>query len=371
MIKRKLKSTILNKFNSGKAIIIIGPRQVGKTTLIKDILNDKPHLFLDGDDPTVRTLLNTPNTEQLKSILGKNKIAFIDEAQRIPNIGVTLKIITDQFTDIQLLVSGSSAFDLNQQITEPLTGRKWEYTLYPISWKELEDQIGFLKSEQQLELRLLYGMYPDIINNLGSEIEVLKNLTESYLYKDILAFNNIRKPAVLENLVRALALQIGSQVSYNELAQLLGIDKNTVNTYIQILEQAYVIFRLPSFSRNLRNEIKTQQKIYFVDVGLRNAVIGNFNTLVNRSDVGHLWENFLLSERLKKLNYDIRLANSYFWRTKQQQEIDYIEEVSGTISAFEFKWNPKAKTKFSKSFLDAYQAKAHVIHRENFREFLN
>lgn len=370
MIKRILEEKITQRLDKGKAILVIGPRQVGKTTLINSILDNREHLFLDGDDSTVRNLLTDPNTEQLKSIIGNHNTLFIDEAQRIENIGLTLKIITDQFKKVQLLVSGSSAFELNNQTSEPLTGRKWEYKLYPISWRELEDSIGYVKSEQQLELRILYGMYPDVINNLGDEIEVLKQLTNSYLYKDILAFSGIRKPQMLEKLLRALALQLGSEVSYNELAQLVGVDKNTVANYIDVLEKGYVVFRLSSFSRNLRNEIKTNQKIYFYDTGVRNAVIGNFNLLDSRSDKGGLWENFLIAERIKKLAYDGSLANSYFWRTKQQQEIDYVEEVSGKITGFEFKWSEKAKAKLPKSFMESYNATIEVIHRNNFREFV-
>jgi len=370
MIERELSTIIENKFGKGKAIIIIGPRQVGKTTLCKKILENKEHLFLDGDDPTVRNILTNPNTEQLKSIIANRKVIFIDEAQRIENIGLTLKIITDQFKEVQILVSGSSAFEINNKLNEPLTGRKWEYQLFPISWKELENDIGYLKSEQQLELRLLYGLYPDVINNPGDEIEVLKQLVSSYLYKDILSYSGIRKPEILEKILKALALQVGSEVSYNELAQLIGVDKKTINSYIDLLVQGYVIFKLPSFSRNLRNEIKTNQKIYFYDTGVRNMLIGNFTPLENRIDKGAIWENFLIAERIKNLNYQGSLANSYFWRTKQQQEIDYIEEKSGIITGYEFKWNPKAKTKIHKSFIEAYNSKIEVVNRSNFREFL-
>lgn len=370
MITRSIQSSITAKLGKGKAIIIVGPRQVGKTTLIKTILEKQEHLFLDADDPTTRKLLTNPNTEQLKSIIGKNNIVFIDEAQRIENIGITLKIITDQFKDVQLLVSGSSAFELTNKINEPLTGRKWEYQLFPISWKEFEDDIGFVKATQQLEMRLIYGMYPDVINHTGESFEVLKELANSYLYKDILAFSTIRKPEILEKLLQALALQIGNEVSYNELSQLLGIDKNTVSNYIDVLEKAFVIFRLKSFSRNLRNEIKTNQKIYFYDTGIRNMIIGNFTTLELRQDKGALWENFLISERMKKNSYENSLARPYFWRTVQQQEVDYVEESSGKITGYEIKWNEKAKFKIPKLFNDTYNTETVMLNRDNFRSFL-
>ena len=370
MINRLIKSKIEAKMGKGKAIIIVGPRQVGKTTLIENILENKQYLFLDGDDPTVRNLMDNPNTEQLKNIIGINEIVFIDEAQRIENIGITLKIITDKFKNVQLLVSGSSAFELKNKTNEPLTGRKWEFQLFPISWKELEESIGYIKAEQQLEMRLLYGMYPDVINNETDAFAVLKELANSYLYKDILAFNNIKKPEILEKLLQALALQIGSEVSLNELSQLLGIDKNTVNTYIDILESAFVIFKLKSFSRNLRNEIKFNQKIYFYDNGIRNMVIGNFNALDLRQDKGVLWENFLISERIKRNNYENKLTKSYFWRTTQQQEIDYIEDVDGTIFSYEIKWSEKGKVKIPKIFKETYLTETTILTNKNFRTFL-
>ena len=370
MINRLIKSKIEAKMGKGKAIIIVGPRQVGKTTLIENILENKQYLFLDGDDPTVRNLMDNPNTEQLKNIIGINEIVFIDEAQRIENIGITLKIITDKFKNVQLLVSGSSAFELKNKTNEPLTGRKGEFQLFPISWKELEESIGYIKAEQQLEMRLLYGMYPDVINNETDAFAVLKELANSYLYKDILAFNNIKKPEILEKLLQALALQIGSEVSLNELSQLLGIDKNTVNTYIDILESAFVIFKLKSFSRNLRNEIKFNQKIYFYDNGIRNMVIGNFNALDLRQDKGVLWENFLISERIKRNNYENKLTKSYFWRTTQQQEIDYIEDVDGTIFSYEIKWSEKGKVKIPKIFKETYLTETTILTNKNFRTFL-
>ncbi|WP_072879477.1 ATP-binding protein [Salegentibacter echinorum] len=370
MINRVLESNIKNRFGTGKAIFLIGPRQVGKTTLFNKLLKGEEYLFLNGDDPTVRKLLSNPNLEQLKNIIGSHNTVFIDEAQRIDNIGLTLKLITDQLKSVQLLVSGSSAFELNNQTQEPLTGRKWEYQLYPISWGEFESNVGFLKAEQQLELRVIYGMYPDVINNFGEEKDILKQLTDSYLYKDILSYGGIRKPEVLEKLLRALAFQIGSEVSYNELAQLLGIDKKTVATYIDLLCQAFVIFKLTSFSKNLRNEIKTNQKIYFYDTGVRNMIVGDLSPMNDRQDKGNLWENFLISERLKYRAYNNSLAKGYFWRTVQQQEIDYIEEEAGKLKGFEIKWNPKNKVKIPKTFLEAYDAKVNIINRDNFREFL-
>lgn len=370
MINRTLLNKITQRLGGEKAIIVVGPRQVGKTTLIRKILENKEYLFLDGDDAAIRNILSNPNTEEIKQIIGNYTYVFIDEAQRIENIGLTLKIITDQFKNVQLLVSGSSAFDLGNRINEPLTGRKWEYQLYPISWNEFETNTGYLKALQQLEMRIIYGMYPDVITHVGDEVEILKNLVNSYLYKDILAFSKIRKPEVLEKLLKALAFQIGSEVSYNELSKIVGVDKNTINKYIEILIQGYVIYKLPAFSRNLRNEIKFNQKIYFYDTGVRNMIIGNFNIFENRNDIGALWENFLVTERLKALNYKSSLAKSYFWRTKQQQEIDYVEVNADTITGYEFKWNPKAKTKIHKKFIETYSSEIIPINKSNFRDFI-
>ncbi|MEM1325415.1 MAG: ATP-binding protein [Bacteroidota bacterium] len=370
MIKRTIQDKIQSKIGRGKAIMVIGPRQVGKTTLISQFLKNKDFKFFDGDDPLVRQPLNTPNTEEIRSLLGNKKIVFIDEAQRINNIGLTMKIIVDQFKDVQLWISGSSSFSLFNELNEPLTGRKWEYELYPISWEEYENDIGYLQSEMQLKNRLRFGMYPDVLNNPGEETEVLRTLVESYLYKDVLAFSRINKPDVLQKLIRALALQVGSEVNYNELSRPVGIDKNTIEKYISVLEQGYVIFRLPSFSRNMRNEIKRGKKIYFYDNGIRNMVIKSMNEIEFRNDIGALWENFLVSERIKQNKYKLTLASSYFWRTVQQQEIDYVEEVNMKIKAYKFKWNPKRKVKLSKSFIEQYDAESHVISRDNFRTFV-
>jgi predicted AAA+ superfamily ATPase len=370
MYLRYLEKIIKKRIGSGKAIVLIGPRQVGKTTLIETILKNKDYLLLDGDDPKTRTILTEPNTEQIRSIIGRYKYVFIDEAQRIKGIGLTMKIITDRFKDIQLFTSGSSSFDLSNQINEPLTGRKWEYQLFPISWEEYEEHHGYLYAEQQLENRLLYGFYPDVLNHPEDEISVLRNLVNSYLYKDILSFANVQKPEVLEKLVQALALQIGSEVNYSELAQTVNADKNTVSKYIDILQKGYIIFKLGSFSRNLRNEIKMNKKIYFYDNGIRNMIIGNFNPLELRTDKGTLWENFLISERIKQIEYKQSLAHIYFWRTKQQQEVDFVEENSGKVYGYEFKWTNKKKVRLPKTFIETYNAESKVIYRENFREFV-
>jgi hypothetical protein len=370
MYPRLLKNKIESRIDKGKAIIIIGPRQVGKTTLIESILESKDYLLLNGDDPKQRSLLTEPNTEQIRTILGNHKYVFIDEAQRINGIGLTMKIITDRFKNVQLFASGSSSFDLSNKINEPLTGRKWEYQLYPISWEEYENHHGYLFSEQNLENRLLYGFYPDVLNNVGDEITILRNLVTSYLYKDILSFADIRKPEVLDKLVQALALQIGSEVNYSELAQIVNADKNTVSKYIDILEKGYIIFKLGSFSRNVRNEIKTNKKIYFYDNGIRNMVIGNFNPIELRTDKGALWENFLISERVKQNEYKQSLAHIYFWRTKQQQEVDFVEENNGKIFGFEFKWQKKKNQKLPKTFIESYNSTSKVIDKDNFREFV-
>ena len=370
MYKRFLSSVISGKAGSGKAVILIGPRQVGKTTLINQVLKDKEFLFLDCDDPTVRLILTNVNTEELKGILGNHKLVFIDEAQRVSGIGLTLKIITDQFVDVQLYVSGSSSFDLSNELNEPLTGRKWEYELFPVSWEEFEDFHGRLISEQQLENRLLYGFYPDVLNNPGSEREILKQLVSSYLYRDILAYSDLRKPEVLDKLVQSLALQLGSEVNYNELAAQVGVDKNTVARYIDILEKGYIVFRLRSFSRNLRNEIKKNRKIYFFDNGIRNMIIGNFSSLDIRQDKGQLWENFLVSERMKQNLYKNTFSRMYFWRTKQQQEIDFVEEKDGRIYGWEFKWKAKKNIRLSRTFTETYSAESMVIDRSNFRDFV-
>jgi len=370
MIKRALFQKLNEKFNKGKAIVLLGPRQVGKTTLINTCLEGKYFLFLNGDDPEIRNLLENTGVSKLRLIIGKNTLIFIDEAQRIKDIGLIAKMIIDQFKEVQLIVSGSSALEINQSTQEPLTGRKYEYQLFPISWEEFENHVGYLEANTQLEERLIYGMYPDVLNNRSEAGEILKQLTTSYLYKDVLSITGIKKPELLDKLLKALALQIGSEVSYNELANLLQIDKTTVSKYIDLLEKAYIVFRLNSYSRNQRNEIKNNRKIYFYDNGIRNMIINNLNPLELRTDKGALWENFLISERIKLQQYNQLYTNNYFWRTVQKQEIDFVEETNGQVTAYEFKWNSKGKAKIPALFLNQYNANGKIIEKENFREFV-
>lgn len=374
MITRTLQQRIEGNLFKGKAVIVIGARQVGKSTLFRQITEklEEPVLMLNCDEPEVRELLTGMNLVELKLMIGKHRLVVIDEAQRVPEIGMTLKRITDNFPEVQLLVTGSSSFELQNRLNEPLTGRKYEYHLFPISTRELLEHGGLIAVKQSLESRLIYGSYPDIVNHADEAKELLMNIAGSYLYKDLLALEDIRRPALLEKLLVALALQVGSEVSYNEIAQTIGSDSKTVEKYIDLLEKYYIVFRLGAFSRNLRTELKKSKKIYFYDNGIRNAVIQNFAPLSMRNDVGALWENFFISERIKSNEYEGRYAKSYFWRTTQQQEIDYIEEADGQFTVFEMKWNPrKKKTPLPAAFLKTYPvAQEAVVTPENYLEWL-
>lgn len=372
MIQRILKNKIDVLSGKGKAIILIGCRQIGKTTLLNEMFKDETSILrLNGDEFDVQSMLSNISSDRWRSIIGNKKIIVIDEAQRIENIGLKLKLITDNLNDVQIIATGSSSLDISNKINEPLTGRKWEIKMYPISFKEMVDHHGLIKELRLLPQRLVYGYYPEIVTNEGNEINLLKQLTDSYLYKDILAMSQIKKSDKLVKLLQALAFQVGSQVSYNELANLLGLDSKTVESYIDLLEQCYIIFRINSFSRNLRNELKTSKKIYFYDNGVRNALISNYASIENRNDIGALWENFLISERIKFTDYTSSYANKYFWRTKDQTEIDYLEEYDGNLHCYEFKWNPTAKASFPPSFANAYSNSTfEIIHRDNFEKFL-
>ncbi|KAF5434618.1 hypothetical protein C5S36_04710 [Candidatus Methanophagaceae archaeon] len=373
MIKRKLTDKLKKHFFKKKAIILIGPRQVGKTTLFKSIVEEinMSYVWFTGDEPNVPNIFNNITSGELIHLFGKNKIVVIDEAQQINNIGSIIKLIVDNIKDIQIIITGSSSFELANKLNEPLTGRKYEYLLYPVSFGELVEENGLIKEIQKLNTRLIYGSYPEIVTDLKNAEENLIWLSDSYLYKDILKLENIKKPSLLIKLLQALAWQVGSEVSYNELAKITSSDPKTVEKYIDLLEKSFVIFRLNALSRNSRNEIKKSRKIYFYDNGIRNAVIGNFNPVSNRNDIGQLWKNYLISERFKFLEYNKIRTNVFFWRTTQQQEIDYIEERAGYFYAYEFKFNPNKKARLSKTFQNAYpQHKFELINRENYHKFL-
>ena len=373
-IKRKLAETVAKRLFRHKAIIILGARQVGKSTLMKHVMDrlDLPILNLNCDDPDVRSLLTNINSANLRLLLGQNKVIAIDEAQRVENIGLVLKRIVDEYPDVQVLASGSSSLRLKSSISEPLTGRKYEYEMYPISTGELYDTFGLLSTTQLLEARLVYGSYPDVLTHQDEAKDLLRTLADSYLYKDILEMEEVRKPAVLQKILVALALQLGSEVSYNEVARTVGSDPKTVERYIDLLEKCYVLYSLPGLSRNLRNELKKTRKIFFYDTGIRNAVLQNYAPVSLRGDMGALWENFFIMERIKYNAYKGRHVNYYFWRTTSQQEIDLIEESDGEFSIFEMKWNPsKGNERFPESFMEAYKPKqAVVVTPKNYLEFL-
>jgi len=374
IIKRAIQDRIESKLFKKKAIVLYGVRQVGKTTLIKEIQKKflEDSLYLNCDEPDIREFLTDVTSTEIKSFIGGKKLILLDEAQRVKNIGLSLKLIVDNYPEMQVIATGSSSFDLSNEIIEPLTGRKYEFYLYPFSIKELLPEYSFQQIERILEKRIILGMYPEVVQSGQNEAgALLKNIARSYLYKDVLQYQHIKNPDILEKLLQALALQVGKEVSYNELASLVGINKKTVENYIQLLEKAFVIFRLRPFSRNLRKELTKLRKIYFFDTGIRNTLIKNLNPVRLRNDVGELWENFLISERLKNNSNCGKDANVYFWKTHQQQEIDFLEEYSGRLTGYEFKWRAK-KVRFPKSFTRAYpDSKLKAINRENIKDFLS
>jgi len=373
MITRILEDVISDRLFTGKTILLLGPRQVGKTTLIKGIFQKHAgrSFWMNADNPEDRALLNGINSLRARELFLPGTLVVVDEAQRLENSGLTLKIIHDACPDIQLVATGSSSFELTDKIKESLTGRKWSFRLFPISFKEIELHTNFLDLIRSLEVRMIFGSYPEVINQAGREKEVLHELISDYLYKDVFTLKGIRKPEILEKLVKALAFQIGSQVSYRELSNLVQADKETVERYIYLLEEAFIIFRLTSFSRNLRSELKRSHKFYFYDNGIRNAVISQFNPLSLRNDTGALWENLLISERKKVNEYHRRYRNVYFWRTDRQQELDYLEEYDGRLHAYEFKWQDSAPIRAAKAFQAVYpDSDVKLIHRDNFMEFI-
>ncbi len=379
MIKRSIFTKIEEVLFSNKVILIFGTRRVGKTTLVKQLLEKyeaqgKKGIYLNCDLLSVKQSLETSNEQVLKQYLEKYEIVVIDEAQNVKNIGKTLKIIHDVFPHIQLIATGSSSFDLANKTGEPLVGRSRSFVLYPFSISEILQKNDSFVTQANIENFLRVGMYPGIFYmNENEGEEELDNLVNGYLYKDILSYESIRHSDQILKLLQCLALQIGSQVSFNELSNRLSINANTVQKYIDLLEKCYVIFKLPAFSRNLRNEIagNRSRKIFFYDIGIRNALLGNYQRPDLRSDIGGIWENFCIVELIKKAQRENRRCHIYFWRTYKGQEVDFIEEENGILKAYEFKYSSGKQVKLPKSFKEEYDIKDFtVINKDNWLEHL-
>lgn len=370
-IARKEEQKLLHWLFKGKALVVTGARQVGKTTMIRQLFANEPNLiWLNADEVNVRERLEILNINSLASIIGNYKLVVIDEVQRIKNAGLLLKLLVDNFKDVQVIATGSSALDISETIFEPLTGRHLLFHLYPFSLAELYPGKSAFEVEQQLPFHLVFGSYPDVCLNRTDAKTLLKELANQYLYKDILAWKDIRKPDLLDKLLKLLAWQVGSEVSLHELSNQLRVSVETIDRYINLLEKSFVVFRLPGYSTNPRKEVTKMSKIMFWDNGIRNAVLGNFDDLSVRNDQGPLWENFVISERMKRNAWTQSEATSYFWRNYNQSEVDYVEVQQKEISAYEMKWNPSSKSGFSKAFVNAYPlSKTAVINRENFGAF--
>ena len=373
-ISRLIQKDIINHLQPNKVVVIYGPRRVGKTTLIQEI-NKKffnKTLFVNGDDISIQSYLGSQNLEKLKSFVGKTPLLIIDEAQTIPKIGLNLKIMVDNIPNLKIIATGSASFDLSQQIGEPLVGRKWQFELYPISQLELLKYENPFESTTKLESRLIYGSYPEVVT-ASSNIkkgEILKEILDGYLFKDILLFEGLRKSAKLVQILKLIAFQIGREVSLRELAQHTELNSATVARYLDLLEKVFIIRRLSGFRRNLRTEVTKTSRYYFIDNGVRNILINNLNQLSDRSDVGELWENYLYVERLKKREYKKIYANEYFWRTHTQNEVDLVEERNGKLHGFEFKWGKKYSKKY-RLFAETYNnANCSLINRDNYLDFI-
>lgn len=375
MIERVMENKIIKHINDNKAIIIIGPRQVGKSTLIKKIItkhySSDDIKCDDGQNPIVIDIFKNYNLEKLILYLKNKKVYFIDEAQNINDIGSILKLIIDHIPHIKIFASGSSAFELKDKLSEALTGRKWEYNLFPISFKEMVNHTSLYDELAIIEHRLVYGYYPEVINNNENEIETLNLLKNDYLYKDILKLDNIKYPSVLDTLVKALAYQVGSEVNLTELSQICRIDIKTITRYLDVLEKAFIIFRLNAYSTNKRNELKKAFKVYFYDNGILNAIIADFRPFSVRENKGALWENFIISERLKNNKYSTYYGTTHFWRSTDasQKEIDYIEIYDSQVFAYEIKYNKTSKIPLS--FKNKYpNANYKTINKNNFYYWL-
>lgn len=373
-IQRRLEDTIKKALFKGKIIIVYGARQVGKTTLVKRIVENlgEPYQYLNCDEMDILSALQNANTsEALKQVIGSHKLVIIDEAQRVKNIGLKLKLIVDNFPQIQVIATGSSSFDLANEVNEPLTGRNFEFWLFPLTVGELFSKDQKIEAQRKLESLLVFGSYPDVyqLESREQKSERIKYLASNYLYKDILKFNNIKNSEVVLKLLQALALQIGSEVSFNELANMVGVSKKTVADYIELLEKSFIIFRLSPYSGNLRKAIGKLRKIYFLDLGIRNAIINNQNPIQIRDDVGKLWENFVISERYKQQLGLGSKTNFYFWRTYDKQEVDLVEEVGGKLLGWEIKWGQKS-SKAPRAWTGYGNSSWQIINRENYLDHL-
>ncbi len=374
-IKRKLQTQIQNSLLPGKVIVLYGPRQVGKTTLVQDMMGgiNRRTRFINADELRYRDALASQNRRQLDEVLADAELLIIDEAQRVPNIGLNLKILIDSHPNITILATGSASFELANKISEPLTGRKITFNLYPLAYPEISQAFGALEARAALEQWLIRGGYPEIVTCPPHlQKRLLSELVGSYLFRDLLELEGLRRADKLVDLLRLLAFQIGQEVSLGELASNLSINRQTVGRYLDLLEKVFVIYRVGGFSRNLRKEIAKNARYYFYDNGVRNSLIQNFNSLALRNDTGQLWENFLMVERLKAHEYAGRFVNRFFWRTYDQKEIDLIEEQDGRVSGFEFKWKSGGIKKATrKEFLSAYSnAVLSTISQNNFVDFL-
>jgi uncharacterized protein len=374
---RRLQQTKLDESVApGKVTVVYGPRRVGKTTLVKDFLStfQGKYLFLNADEQATRDVLSSQNVAKFAELVQDLQLLVIDEAQRVSEIGLNLKILVDSFPDLEIIATGSASFELANKISEPLTGRKTTLTLYPIGFEEMTTTLPLFEYKNQLERWLIWGGYPDIVTTDSAQLRSaqLSELVGSYLYKDILELDDVRRADKIVDLLRLIAFQIGQEVSHTELATSLAISRDTVERYLDLLEKVFVIFRVNGFSRNLRKEVVKNHRYYFFDNGVRNALIQNFNPLNLRNDVGQLWENYLVSERQKTNHYHSRLVNSYFWRTYDQREIDLIEEAEGKLTGFELKWQKaELKNRAAREFTEAYPGSTvSVVTNDNFDKFL-
>ena len=374
-IERFIKQNIIEKLQPNKVVALYGPRQAGKTTLIKKILENinEKYLFLNGENRSAQKWMSSQEIDILKQYIGDNKLVVIDEAQKIEHIGINLKLIVDNIDNIKILATGSSSFELANQIGEPLVGRKWQFFLFPISQLEMQKYENRFETENNFHLRLIYGYYPDVVNAKSNKEkdEILDEIVDSYLYRDLLEFDEIKKSQKIIDILKLLAFQIGKEVSLQELSNSVGLNLRTIEKYLDLLEKAFVIKRVNGFSRNLRKEIAKMSRFYFLDNGIRNAIIKNFNSIDLRNDVGQLWENYVFMERMKRNEYKRVRSNIYFWRTYDQKEIDLIEEREGKLFGYEFKYSATQKIKSPKEWLETYKnSEFKIIHKDNYLDFI-